>query len=99
MRQLTQPDPRGILALQHLDPVDKRAEEATQAADKQREPSTRAYSHQHGRVLDAHKRPITPTERKLLQALGYDTTGIEHTYVTWISPGVRYRYWKEITES
>ncbi|MEJ5928729.1 hypothetical protein WG915_08890 [Corynebacterium sp. H128] len=96
MRQLAQPDPRGVLALIELTKDIRDAELATQAADKLRPANCTMWSEQHQRNLPAHRRQATPTELHLLEQLGYDTTGIETTYMWWITPGVRFRWWAEI---
>lgn len=104
MRQLPQPDPRGILAMTGLPPELQSAEDATAVADldrfRDRHPALswgRKYSDQDGVELRAFSRPVTPAERVLLAALGYDTSTLTMTYVHHRTPGTRFRWWPGIT--
>lgn len=110
MKQLPQPDPRGILALEDLSQEDQAAEDSRAIADadiftarRSREPIT-AYkfrmvrSRQDGRKLDAFGRPATPTERKLLTALGYDLPEHLVTAVHFRTSATRFRWWPQLEE-
>lgn len=60
-----------------------RAEDARQVADHD--------------LVDAGvvRRPATYTERQLLYAAGADVPDDVETYVEWVSPGARRRWWRD----
>ena len=76
-------DPRGWLVFESLPNEIQQLEDQRQAADHAR--------CRHGVMFFA--RIATPTERYLLQHLGYELPETLHTRVTWITPGVRRRTW------
>lgn len=110
MKQLPQPDPRGVLALTGLPAALQAAEDATAIADLDHFdarcgghplPSRtwgRFHSDQDRRRLLAFTRPATTTERHLLDALGYDVPDELDTYVHHRTRGTRYRWWPTLTK-
>ncbi|MFC3849915.1 hypothetical protein ACFORJ_07020 [Corynebacterium hansenii] len=104
MKQLPQPDPRGILAVKELPDALQAAEDATAVADLDRlitrHPGVtwgRFYSPQDGTRLRGFTRPITDAERTILDALGYDAAALTTTLVHHRTPGTRFRWWPTIT--
>lgn len=104
MKQFPQPDPRGVLALTGLTDDVQAAEDATAIADLDRLTHRhssvtwgRFYSEQDGKKLRGFTRPITRTERALLDALGYDADALTTTYVHHRTRGTRFRWWPTLT--
>ena len=93
--QLAQPDPRGWLVFGWLPENLQKAEDATQFADYERF-RERASGDALGR--GAFHRAATSTERQLLQHLGYELPEHVHTYVTYLTNGVRHRYWPQLND-
>jgi len=87
VEQLPQPDPRGWLALRYLPDDLRRAEDATQAADRQ-----------HPRYFVGFVRPATPAERTLLTYLGHTLPEELTTVVRWVTTGCRNRRWPALEE-
>jgi hypothetical protein len=84
--QLPQPDPRGWLVFDApLPDALQKAEDSTQAADFDRR--------RFGRVL---QRPATPTERVLLEHLGYEVPEELTTHVSYKSWSTRNRRWPQL---
>jgi hypothetical protein len=79
-------DPRGWLRFDWLPEDLQNAEDATQAADKQRVREGKG-------MFTSFTRPATTTERTLLESLDYALPAQLATTVRWISPGVRNRRW------
>lgn len=80
-------DPRGWLIFESLPNELQRLEDQRQAAD-------------HARLrngVTGFTRPATPTERTLLEHLGYEVPEVLHTQVLWLSAGVRSRTWPALT--
>lgn len=96
-------DIRGWLTFEHLPDGLQRAEDATQAADRDhagRPPTHQSvhFSPPNDAVLTHSRftRPATGTERTLLQHLGFVLPEDLQTQVHWISAGVRQRTWPQL---
>ena len=89
VEQLPQPDPRGILALRYLPDDIQKLEDATADADKSRSIT------RYGRRLRprAFERDATPTEKLLLEHLGYTLPAELQTTVSFVTTSVRNRRW------
>lgn len=85
--QKPQPDPRGILVFDWLPPDLQNAEDSTQDCD-----ITRARRDYWGQW----SRPATPTERTLLEHLGYVLPTDLRTRVQYLTEGVRHRSWPQL---
>jgi hypothetical protein len=83
-------DPRGQLVFAFLPDNLQRAEDSTQAADKDR-----SFIRRQGRGFE---RDATPTERQLLSHLGYTLPAELKTFVKWPTAGVRHRSWPQIED-
>ena len=90
VEQLPQPDVRGWLAINNLPPEYQRAEDSTAMADRDR------YLYRNPR---GHEREATPTERMLLQHLGFELPDQLTTKVSWPSRSVRRREWPQLEET
>jgi len=83
--QYDQPDVRGWLVFHGLPDAIQKAEDATQAADHR-------YQREHGRRR--WSRPATPTERLLLEHLGYELpAGMLVTHIEYVTDSLRRRTW------
>ena len=78
-------DPRGWLVFESLPDDLQRAEDATQAADRQ-----------HPRYFVGFQRPATEAERILLQHLGFQLPTQLTTQAKWVTPGCRNRRWPQL---
>lgn len=88
IEQLEQPDPRGILALRYLPESVQNAEDATHHNDYALRIGSRART-----------RPVTPTEKLLLEWLDYGPLPENlETVVTFKSPGIWGRRWPVLEE-
>lgn len=107
--QYPQPDPRGWLVFDGLPDDLQRAEDATQTADYERAQAhidatlraqgiRRVYSFDqyHGRKVWAILRPATPTERILLEHLGYTLPDTLETRVQSLTETARRRTWPQL---
>jgi hypothetical protein len=82
-------DRRGWLMFDHLPDDLARAEDQTQAADRQR-------VREHDLASWNFTRAATDTEKLLLEHLGYTLPANLTTHVVWLSPGVRNRAWPQL---
>ncbi|BDB43849.1 MULTISPECIES: hypothetical protein [Mycobacterium] len=87
--QKPQPDPRGWLAFDWLPDDLQRSEDSTQDCD-----ITRARGDHWGQW----SRPATPTERILLEHLGYALPADLRTRVQFHTEGVRHRSWPQLKD-
>ena len=84
-------DPLGILAFHWLPTELQNAEDSTQAADREQ-----FLIRRRGR---GYERDATPTERLLLEHLGYTLPENLTTLVKYRTKGVRCRTWPQLEES
>lgn len=110
MRQLPQPDPRGVLALTGLDDEQQAAEDARHIADADIMASRRGFapvpgvrfrmihSAQDDRAVEAFTRPATTTERDLLEQLGYTLPDELVTAVHFRTGTTRFRFFPQLEQ-
>lgn len=84
IEQYPQPDARGWLVFRGLPEDLRRAEDATLERDSR-------YQRETGRTK--WTRPATPTERLLLERLGYELPEKLQTYITYTTASIRNRRW------
>lgn len=84
IEQYPQPDVRGILVFRNLPDNLRRAEDATLETDSR-------YMRQTGRTR--WSRPATPTERVLLEHLGYQLPERLITHIHYKTASIRNRRW------
>lgn len=114
MKQLPQPDPRGILAATGLTPKQRLGEDMRLIADndiwkKYNGPSLirpeipgvvldTFYSQQDGRAFRCFVRRASATERQMLEQLGYTLPDDLFTAVTYRTESTRFRWWPQLED-
>lgn len=114
MKQLPQPDPRGILAVTGLTPQQRVAEDMRLIADNDiwkkyngpnlilpNIPGVRfsvVYSGQDERVFRAFTRNASRVERELLEQLGHTLPDDLLTAVTYRTESTRFRWWPQLED-
>lgn len=114
MKQLPQPDPRGILAATDLTPQQRVAEDMRLIADNDiwsayngpslivpSIPGVRfsvVYSGQDERVFRAFTRNASRVERELLEQLGHTLPDDLLTAVTYRTESTRFRWWPQLED-